>query len=503
MRKAIDVLILISLLGALAAIILIVPGPKSAAALCTALLALGLGALWASTGGGRREATAGAKRRLLPGLFTVLWVGAFATVCYLSLASGAGLLHRGLFLLSLPVVLPSCALLALALLPRSPRLRARPMELGAQVPLVTLILATRNEPFSVVKMTLDSALALAYPAQRLELIVTDNSDLSHPDLAPLREHLDQLARDRSVRFLHRDGKEGAKARNLDLALAQVTGDYILLLDADSTLAPDSLQLAIGHMEQHPRTAHVQLRIGTSNWQRNAFTLCSSYMTDVVIRGVEELRSSLGFSFNGGHNVVWRRSALNEVAPFEQYFDGVLCQTEDYSASIRAALRGWRCETLGIDSWEWAPFDVRSYLKQWYRWGYGAQQGVLQYGRAVLRSDRVSYGGKVAMLIGFLHFLSPFFTLSCTLWLSLVSVWGTGAPSGPGCVVYGLTAGSLAVFLLFCRSAPSHAGVGWLKRLAAMIIAGVVLLGLTTWVTMLSMFANLARRELVWTVTAKS
>ena len=64
-----------------------------------------------------------------------------------------------------------------------------------------------------------------------------------------------------------------------------------------------------------------------------------------------------------------------------------------------------------------------------RWGFGAQQGVMHYGRSVLRSDRMSYGGKLGLLMAFLHFLTPTFTIAGSLWLTLVTILGQRAPTG--------------------------------------------------------------------------
>ena len=115
---------------------------------------------------------------------------------------------------------------------------------------------------------------------------------------------------------------------------------------------------------------------------------------------------------------------------------------------------------------------------------------------------MTFGAKLAMLMAFLHFLSPTFTIASTLWLSVVPFLGAGAPAGPGCVAFGLAAGSVAMLILYLRSARSHGGASLPARIGGMVFAAVVLFGLTTWTTMLSTFANLRRKELVWTVTAK-
>lgn len=123
--------------------------------------------------------------------------------------------------------------LVLSLLPAR---RGRPVagsdagEAGPDGPLVTLIIACRNERARIAHK-LDNALAVRYP--RLELIVaSDCSDDGSDEIVA-----SYAARGvRLARSPERRGKEHAQG----LAIAQATGEIVVFSDAGTDLPPDSI-----------------------------------------------------------------------------------------------------------------------------------------------------------------------------------------------------------------------------------------------------------------------
>lgn len=103
--------------------------------------------------------------------------------------------------------------------------------------LSVLIVTFNSAPF--LRPCLDSLLTQEYP--NCEIIVVDNA--SRDDTTRIiRRHYPQ------VKLIASQSNLGFGNGN-NLALEQATGDFIVLLNPDATLAPDCLQKAVAHMQQ--------------------------------------------------------------------------------------------------------------------------------------------------------------------------------------------------------------------------------------------------------------
>src|SRR5262245_7618984 len=113
------------------------------------------------------------------------------------------------------------------------RLRRRPVHGQEATPAVTVIVAAHDEE-TVIERRLENLLALDYPADRLEIVVT--SDASEDRTDELVEAL--AAREPRVRLIRcpRGGKVAAQ----DRAVRETAGDVVAFSDANATWAPDTL-----------------------------------------------------------------------------------------------------------------------------------------------------------------------------------------------------------------------------------------------------------------------
>ena len=112
------------------------------------------------------------------------------------------------------------------------RLRPRPVAAADILPTVSLIIPAYNEE-DVIDAKLENALALDYPRDRLEIVVTsdDSSDGTHAAV--------ERYADRGVRLIHcaRGGKVAAQ----DRAVAETSGDIVAFGDANVTWEADALR----------------------------------------------------------------------------------------------------------------------------------------------------------------------------------------------------------------------------------------------------------------------
>src|SRR5207342_2470430 len=112
------------------------------------------------------------------------------------------------------------------------RLRPWPIAEAEILPTVSLIIPAYNEE-AVIEAKLENALALDYPRDLLEIVVTsdDSSDATHEIVARYA--------DRGVRLIHcpRGGKVAAQ----DRAVRETRGEIVAFGDANVIWAPDSVR----------------------------------------------------------------------------------------------------------------------------------------------------------------------------------------------------------------------------------------------------------------------
>ncbi|MEK7401490.1 MAG: glycosyltransferase [Gemmatimonadota bacterium] len=127
------------------------------------------------------------------------------------------------------------------------RLRRSAARADADCPTVTVVVTARNEA-GTLPVCVESLLALDYPADRLDFVLVD--DRSTDGTGAL---LDDVARRTSrVRVLHTellpDNGLDAKARGLAHGMANATGEWILITDADARVPRSWARHLVGRVD---------------------------------------------------------------------------------------------------------------------------------------------------------------------------------------------------------------------------------------------------------------
>jgi cellulose synthase/poly-beta-1,6-N-acetylglucosamine synthase-like glycosyltransferase len=126
------------------------------------------------------------------------------------------------------------------------RLRTRRVRKAPIEPTVTVIVAAYNEE-AVIERRLENLLALDYPADRVEVVVTSDAstDRTH-------ELVERYA-DRGVRLLV--NPRGGKVAAQDRAVRETAGEILAFSDANATWAPDALRRLVENFAD-PEVAYV-------------------------------------------------------------------------------------------------------------------------------------------------------------------------------------------------------------------------------------------------------
>lgn len=253
--------------------------------------------------------------------------------------------------------------------------RRGPALFPGRCPTVDVFIATYNEPVDILEPTIVAATQLDYPADRFRVWVCDDGD---------RPHIKELAEKWNVGYLRRDDHEGAKAGNLNNALAHTSGEFVVTMDADMVLKPQFLRHMVGHFASSD-VAFVQAPQAFHNadvFQHNLFAEHAVRNDqDFFMRHIEPQRDMHNAAIYIGSGAIFRRAALDEIGGF---VTDVI--TEDMATGLVLQNAGWRAiyvnEVLATGL---AAETYEELLKQRIRWGRGNVQVAKKYGAHRLRN----------------------------------------------------------------------------------------------------------------------
>ncbi|QIW09444.1 glycosyltransferase family 2 protein [Francisella sp. LA112445] len=262
----------------------------------------------------------------------------------------------------------------------------------------SIVITTRNEPFDVCKMTFDSAYNLDYPADKKEIVVVDNSDLDNKDFIKWREYVNQKHMSDGIvcKFIHRNGVEGFKPRNLDIAMENVSFDYVLFLDADSTLPENALKVGLSEFKKDSKLGFISFLIESTNYSTNLVTKVASIFQN-TIRYFNEFVGKYGYCNYQGHNGIWNKKALNAISKWEEYYKSQVMVTEDIAAGFRCYEAGFRSKPVFLKTGEWVPTSLKEFEKMWLRWSFGGMQVMHKHMSKIIKSPNLHFRVKLDML----------------------------------------------------------------------------------------------------------
>jgi cellulose synthase (UDP-forming) len=299
-------------------------------------------------------------------------------------------------------------------------------------------------PTDIVIPTYDEGREIVEPTIIGALLVKGNTTIYLADDGR-RDEMRTLADEYGIHYVTRPDNLHAKAGNLNAILPRLTGELLLVLDADHVPSPDFLQATSGYFRD-PKIALVQ----TAHSFRNH----NSVMHDEEGRHEQSLffdvlmpsRNRIGTAFWCGSAAVIRTDALREIGGM-----ATRTSTEDFETSLMLQNQGYELvyhnEHLiqGL-----APDNLAAYLIQRGRWASGTlaayKRGYqLPWSRNLKFVQRFSYTGSL------LYYLSPLQRLAYTFNLLIVGALGVIPVSytGPWYVIFW---GSWAVMSLLAVTA---------------------------------------------------
>ena len=230
--------------------------------------------------------------------------------------------------------------------------------------------------------------ALDYPAERLQVLLVveehDHETIEAIEAAKLPPFM--------TMFRAPAGAPHTKPRAINAAMPFVTGDFVVVYDAEDHPEPGQLRAAIARFAGLPGSvACLQARLCIDNtqdsWITRFFTIEYAALFDVVKAGTARLGLPVPLGGTSNH---FRTATLRAIGLWDAWN-----VTEDADLGLRLAIHGLGVEDLDSTTYEEAPHGLAAWMHQRSRWLKGWMQTIISHSRTPLRTWRAM--GTIAFL----------------------------------------------------------------------------------------------------------
>jgi cellulose synthase/poly-beta-1,6-N-acetylglucosamine synthase-like glycosyltransferase len=252
-------------------------------------------------------------------------------------------------------------------------------------PSVSVLVSCHNE--QAVAQELTRALGkLDYPPDLLQVIIVDDGSADRTG-----ELLQAWAATGAGCCIRRPaGSPGGKSGALNAALEHVTGDIVVIFDADHRPHADVLRHLVRHFAD-PTVAAAQGRCVIDNARDSwlAHLVAIDYAAGYLVNEYGR-QAIFGLPAYGGANCAVRTSALRALGGWHP-----MTVTEDTDLTLRLLLSGYRVryDVKAVDEEE-GVVTLGAYWRQRYRWSRGHQQVWRDFHLKVWASPHLSLTQKI-------------------------------------------------------------------------------------------------------------
>ncbi|MBP0462365.1 UDP-forming cellulose synthase catalytic subunit [Roseomonas sp. PWR1] len=257
-------------------------------------------------------------------------------------------------------------------------------------PTVDVYIPTYNEDLDVVRPTVLAALAMDWPIDKLKVWILDDGR---------RPAFREFAEECGAGYIVRPDNKGAKAGNLNHAMAQTDGEYIAIFDCDHVPTRAFLQMTMGWMLRDPKLGMIQTPhhfYSLDPFERNLSNGRDVPNEGLMFYGLVQPGNDLwNATFFCGSCAVLRREAIVDAG-------GVPTETvtEDCHASLRMQRLGWNTAYLRVPlAAGLATERLMIHIGQRMRWA----RGMLQ----IMRVDNPIFGPGLSIAQRLCYFSAMF------------------------------------------------------------------------------------------------
>lgn len=237
-------------------------------------------------------------------------------------------------------------------------------------PFISIIIPAYNEGVNL-STSVESLLKLNYPSYELIIVndgSKDNTRVIAESFVGMKEGINSMVK---VSLINKPN--GGKAKALNAGIQYSEADFVVCMDGDSVLTPDTLKNAISHFDD-PDVGAVAGNVKIANRGK--------WLTDLqaleYVEGLNLARSAQGqvrmVNIIPGPIGTFRKEALRDVG---FYTSDTFAEDADMTLKILAV--GWKVNyEPNAQALTEAPTNLMQLLKQRYRWTRGILQAVRKH-----------------------------------------------------------------------------------------------------------------------------
>jgi cellulose synthase/poly-beta-1,6-N-acetylglucosamine synthase-like glycosyltransferase len=249
-------------------------------------------------------------------------------------------------------------------------LRARKHTLGHQ-PSVSVLIPAWNEEVGIVS-TIKSVLSTHYPLLEIIIINDGSTDNTNAVVTTFLEKYFRVPKKSHATIIYKCIPNSGKARALNTALSLATGEFILTIDADSTMTPQAITNMIKRFT-NDRVAAVAGNVAIGN-RRQPIGLIQQleYLYGFYFKRADSLLNAVYIV--GGAAAAYRRQVVIDLGGFDEN-----SITEDIELSTRLQDKGYHVR-YAADAivYTEGPSNIKGLCQQRLRWKFGRLQTFYTY-----------------------------------------------------------------------------------------------------------------------------
>lgn len=244
-------------------------------------------------------------------------------------------------------------------------------------PFVSVVIAAYNEERVIVK-TISSILKSDY--DNLEIIIVNDGSKDNTS-GVITEAFEKDAR---VRLINKEN--GGKSTAVNVGFKAAKGELVVCLDADTIIGKEAISLLTRHfIDEKVAAVSGNVKVG------NVHNLLTLWQHVEYITGFNLERRAFAhlncITVVPGAIGAWRKTAVEQAGYFHEN-----TLAEDTDITLKLLRQGY---TISYEEHAYAytesPGDLKSLLKQRYRWAYGTLQCLWKHREALFSSEHKTLG----------------------------------------------------------------------------------------------------------------
>lgn len=281
-----------------------------------------------------------------------------------------------------------------------------------EAPYVSVLVAVKNEDLETIQGLIDNIYSVRWLKDKMEIIITSGDP---PEVIDRIRRSIKIPRDLRVLVIGGSGKP-RKSAALQEALKYVQGEFILTLDVDARIPPESLVRLYSVMQDRGCDAVVMDWKGytKADWS----SLAKGLIIATTLGSVASIRARDKLSLNVfplGSGTLYRTSAIVEV----NGWDETMVQ-DDLELGARLIFHNKKICSSSIPVEVEVPYDFYSFYIQQTRWAMGSIETFIKRMRYIWRS-KVSILKKIDATLFLLQYLPVSLTFLGALYLIYISI----------------------------------------------------------------------------------